>query len=79
MAFLGDFLATVKCIEPDLSSPMGTAGMSIVEETTGCLVSSSSVCVQIFVVTIPSDIDCVTSSGDEVVDLSGVFETSFVA
>ena len=61
-----------------VSSPMGTAGLNIVEETTGCLVSSSSVCAQIFVVTIPSDVDCAASSSDEVVDLSGVFEISFV-
>jgi len=63
-----------------VSNPMAMTGsaIGIEEETSGCLVSSSSVCAQIFVVTIPSDIDCAASaSGDDVVDLSGLFRIGF--
>jgi len=61
-----------------LKNPMGSSGLSVAEDTTGCLVHSSTVCAQLFAVTIPSNIDCSTaSSGDKIVDLSGNFQFTF--
>jgi hypothetical protein len=60
-------------------NPMAVSGIAVEEVTNDCLVSSSFVCGQIFAVTIPSNIDCTvsTSSGDDIVDLSGLFQIAF--
>lgn len=61
-----------------ITSPVTVSGVE--EETTDCLVESSSTCSQIYTVTIPSDTDCDTiqsSQSTEVMDLSGTFQIAF--
>jgi len=60
-------------------SPVTVSGITVAEVTSGCLVTSSIVCDQIFAVTIPSNIDCAasTSFSYDVVDLSGLFQIAF--
>jgi len=61
-----------------LSNPVGSSAITVTEETSDCLTFSSNVCAQIFVVTIPSDIECTDStSGGQQVDLSGLFQFAF--
>jgi len=62
-------------VKSPLSVPV--SAISVNELSDGCFANGAFVCIQVFNVTIPADVECSEMAGNDVIDLSGRYQIAF--